>query len=340
MLSYRILNLGYIKEKTSEAIYNWGLGKEKILNVILPPYSSSAIFLKTIMSCVLSGKRVLYITGEAEENIELLGLIKRYTEFRDYSYIRNGFIPVNSLLVISNYRTAVKIKDKFDLVIYDDVRSFPEYNNYEIMDLTIKCVNDEGKLICCSIESIFKSQRDIILPVRDNKKPFPEPRYIITRIDIKKDIPFMVYDYLKFSLDNNRKVIIYVPGEDKVECVYNYLCNFKDSLAKNIMYYIKGRSDEKVLNNFVKVKKAVIVTDDYSDVYSDLRDIDVMVYFTDDERFNYKKLVYFCGKVGKSDPNRGEVIFLANVESEDMDRAKEITRSFNKEAWEMGLLNI
>lgn len=341
MFSHKTLNVGYEKEKVMENIYKWSLGKEKILNIILPPYSSSIIFLKTILAAVSREERILYITGEREENIEILNHIKRYTEFRDYTYIRKTFVSSNSKLVISNYRNAVRIMETFDLVIYDDIRSFPEYGNYEIMDLLIKCVSSNGKIIASSIESIFKSQRDIILPVRDNKKPMPEPRYIITRLDIKKDIPYMVYDYLNFSIARNRKVIIYVPDSERIQCVYKYLCNFKESLAKNILYFDKQESDDRILVNFMKIKKAIIVTDDYRDIYMDLKDVDVMVYFSNDKNYNYKSLVYFCGKVGRTEKtSRGEVIFLANEESSDMEKAKDITRYFNKEAWEMGLLNL
>jgi late competence protein required for DNA uptake (superfamily II DNA/RNA helicase) len=341
MLSHKTLNIGYEKEKSMESIYNWSLGREKILNIISPPYSSSIIFLKTILAAASREERVLYITGEQEEHIEILNHIKKYTEFRDYTYLRKAVLPSNSKLVISNYRNAVKITETFDLVIYDDIRSFSEYSCYEIMDLLIKCISSNGKIISCSIESIFKSQRDIILPVRDNKKPMVEPRYVITRLDIKKDIPYIVYDYLNFSIERNRKVIIYVPDRDRIQCVYKYLCNFRESLAKNILYYDKQESDDRILVNFMKIKKAIIVTDDFRDIYMDLKDIDVMVYFSDDKSFNYKNLVYFCGKVGRTEHiSSGEVIFLANEESSDMEKAKNITRYFNKEAWEMGLLNI
>lgn len=341
MFSYKTLNIEHEKEKSIESIYNWSLGKEKILNIISPPYGSSIIFLKTILAAALREERVLYITGEREENIEILNHIKKYTDFRDYTYLRKGFVPSNSSLIISNYKNALKIQETFDLVIYDDIRSFPEYTAYEIMNLLMKCVSSNGKIISSSIESIFKSQRDIILPVRDNKKPLAEPRYIITRLDIKKDIPYMVYDYLNFSIERNRKVIIYVPDNDRIQCVYRYLCNFKESLAKNILYFDKAESDDKILVNFMKIKKAIIVTDDYRDIYVDLKDVDVMVYFSDDKNFSYKKLVYFCGKVGRTEHiSSGEVIFLANEESSDMEKAKNITRYFNKEAWEMGLLNI
>lgn len=341
MITYKTSSFVNYNEKVSESIFNWCLGKERALNIISPPYNSPSIFLKAIMYFLERNKRVLYITGEDEEDIKILNSIKKHTNFRNYTYVRNSFVPANSSLIICNYKNAVRLKDKYDLVIYDDINSFPQYHSYEILDLIIKCMDDNGRTICFSVESIFKNVRDIIIPTRSNKRPIAEPRYVITRIDLNKDMPYMIYDYLNFSVENNRKVIIYLPDSERVHNIFSYLYNFKSSLSKNIMYYIHGESDEKLLYNFSTMKRAILVTNDFKERLISLKDTDVVVYFADDTIFDYKKLVYFCGKVGRSETLRAaEVIFLANSISEDMDKAKDIIRYFNKEAWELGLLNI
>ncbi len=341
MITYKTSNFVSYKDKVSESILNWSFGREKALNVIAAPYSSPVIFLKLIFHYIGLSKKVLYITGESEDNIQILSQIKKYTDFRDYSYVRNSLAPINNMLSVCNYKNAVRLNERYDLVIYDDISSFPEYNNFEVMDLVIKCAKDDGKIVIYALEGIFKNQRDIIIPIRDNKRPLIEPRYVLTRIDLNKDMPYTIYDYLNFSVDNGRKVVIYLSGCNGVYSVYSYLLNFKSSLSKNIMYYIHGESDEKVLYNFSKIKRAILVTNDCKDRFVSLEDTDVVVYCADNMYFNYKKLVYLCGKAGRSDKLRAsEVVFLANSESDDMDKAKNIIRYFNKEAWEMGLLSL
>lgn len=341
MISYKTSSFANYREKVSTSIYNWTLSKEKVLNVIIPPYNDLEILSEVIIAYTQKNKKVLYITGENEESIFIQNAIKKNSSFRDYTYVRNNFVPQNSLLYICNYTNALRLKEKYDLVIYDDIHSFSEYNNYEIMDIIIKCSKPEGKVICLAVEGIFKNSRDIIIPVRSNRKPLCEPRYVITKIDLNKEIPYIIYDYLTFSVENDRKVVIFLPEAEKVRTVFEYLQNFKSSLSKNIMYYIEGESEDKLLNNFEKIRKAILVTDDYKERYEKLEDTDIIVYFADDVSFDYKKLVYFCGKGGRSDKLRStEVIFLANSESYDMDKAKDIMRHFNKEAWERGLLNI
>lgn len=342
MLTFKTSSFASFNDRISESILNFSYSKEVALNVIAPPFCSPSIFLKIIFNFIEANKKVLYITGEKEENIQILSSIKKQTNFRFYSYIRNNLIDNNTLLTICNYVNASSVKDKYDLVIFDDINSFPKYKNHEIMDILIKCAKESGKVICFSIEGIFKGQREILIPIRSNKRPLPEPRYVITRIDLNKEMPFMIYDYINFSVENNRKVVVYIPSDtEKLHNVFSYLCNFRSILSKNIMYFISGESDERILYNFSRIKKAILVTDDYKDRNISLDDTDVIVYFSDDIFFDYKKLVFFCGKVGRSDKLKAsEVVFLANDETYDMDKAKNIIRYFNKESWEMGLLNI
>jgi late competence protein required for DNA uptake (superfamily II DNA/RNA helicase) len=179
------------------------------------------------------------------------------------------------------------------------------------------------------------------LPVKDNRNPIVEPRTILTRINLNKDIPFVIYEYLKWSMDCDRRVVICVPDEEKIENVYFYMNNYCRNLSKNIICLTKGKVNKKLIANFEKMKKAVLITNDFEQVFYDINDSDVMIYFASHPEFDYKKFIYFCGSVDQGEKSwKGEVIFLANEETEDMEKAKSITRNFNKEAWDLGLLRI
>lgn len=329
------------KDKLGNSILNWVRGNERFLNVISLPYNSSEIFLKSIQDYIKRGKNVLYITNEESGNINILEVIKKHTNFRDYTYIRNEKTNLHSRLKVSNFVNASVIDEKFDLIIYDDIRSFPIYNKYEILNLLDKLSKNDTKFISYSIENILKGGREISLPVKDNRSPIIEPRTILTRININNDIPFVVYEYLKWSMDCERRVVICVPDEEKIENVYFYINNYCRNLSKNIICIPRGELTRKLIANFEKMKKVVFITNDFQQVFSGINNLDIMVYFANSPKFNYKKLIYFCGSVGRGEKDwKGEVIFLANEETEDMEKAKNITRNFNKEAWEMGLLRI
>ncbi|MDP4177293.1 MAG: hypothetical protein Q8900_03015 [Bacillota bacterium] len=341
MSTFKITNNMGDKVNFSKEIINWCNCKEQILNVISPPYSSSLIFLDVIMKYLKEGKKVLYITGEREDNIEIIETIKRTTDFKNYSYSRNGGRLINSNLLIANLEMAVKIKEKFDLTIIDDIRSFSKYNSCEIMEFIINRCNYAYKTICYSVESIFKNATEIEFPVRKNAMPIPEPRIISTRIDITKDIPYVIYEYILWSMEAGRKIVIFTFDKEAILALHEYLSRFKNQLCNNIISYIKNDSEKKVVLNFAKMKKSILITNDFDEPDLSIHDVDVIVYYADDERYSVKNLLYFCGKVGRGEKsNRGEVIFLGNVVTDSMEKAKNITRHFNKEAWEMKLLEI
>ncbi|WMJ79658.1 hypothetical protein RBU49_12345 [Clostridium sp. MB40-C1] len=326
-------------KKISHQILEWSFSKERYLNIISPPYISTDIFVELILNFIKQSKKVLYITNENDSDVEIIEKIKKESKFRGYTYLKQNSKFEESLLIIAKHEMVDKLNCKFDLVIYDEIKNFSEYTAYEIIDIMNSKAHDDTKLVTCFIEKIFENKRGIVLPVRNNVYPLIEPKFISTRVDINKDIPYVIYEYLEWSLKiNSQKVVIYVPSEDKVDKVYKYLALYCNKMNKNILSFVENKSNKKILNNFLKMKEGLLVTNDF---YSDISNSNVMVFFADDTVFDYKKLVYISGKVGKKEKNpKGEVIFLGNCETEDIDKARNITRNFNKEAWEMDLLRI
>lgn len=329
------------KFSLGEEIVRWSQSKEKALNVVSLPYNSSAVFVQVILSYCRNRKRVLYITAEDEKNIDILNCLKKYSSFREYSYIRSSGNYADAALMIADFRHALDLDIKFDLVIYDELKSLPMHHNYEIADLAIKCVKPEGKIIVYCIDDIFRKSREMIIPAADHGYPIIEPRIITTRVDIRKDIPFVIYDFLNWSINSNKDVYIFVPDSDKAISVTGYLLEYKKDLGKSIVCFTLRENSKQMFTNTLKGRKSIIVIPVEEAAGINIVNADIMVYFADDKNFDYKKLVHFCASAGRGEAfNRGEVIFLSNEETQDMEKAKNITRNFNKEAWELGLLNI
>lgn len=332
-------------ERISNYIENWlHYSSEQFLNVITVPHNSSLIFIKAINSYINKGKKVLYITNEREEYIDILNNMRKYTVSKNYTYLRSNKIELQKNLIISNYKNALNIGDKFDLVIYDDVRSLPVYTQDEIIHIMARSCKERGKYIIFSVESIFKNKREILFPICDNRMPIIEPRIIVTKINLNSDIPYNIYEYLKWTIEYEKKAIIYVPDKDKLSNVFRYLSVYFKDINRNLFYFFKGSEDLKTIFNFMKMKRGIIITDDFKEktyIITEDRKTNEIVFFADDYAFNYKKLVYFCGESALIKKNiMREVIFLGNEETEHMDKAKNIIRNFNKEAWEKGLISI
>lgn len=329
------------KKKMASNITEWGRGHGKYLNVISLPYNTTSLFIKIIEEYIHVGKKIIFICNCYHGEVDIIDNIKKHTEIKKYTHYRGNSELVDTSLTVANHYNAENIETKFDLVIYDDITSIPYYDKDQIVELMEKLARPEGKLISYSIESIFPKEEEIILPIRDDCKPLSEPRFIKTRIDLNEDIPYVIYEYINWSIKKDRNIIIYAPDSEKASNVYNYFNNFHRNICKGINSFIGGCEDKNPLYNFLVKKGEILVTEVYDVLCTDLKNIDVMVYFSEDPLFTYKKLVFICCKVSGVDiKEKGEVILLASSYTNEIEKAKKIIRDFNKEAWETGLLNI
>jgi hypothetical protein len=62
--------------------------------------------------------------------------------------------------------------------------------------------------------------------------------------------------------------------------------------------------------------------------------------FSDNERYNYKKILYICGQIRNINQKLPEVLLVSNDVSNDMDKAKNMARDFNKKVWEKRLMEL
>lgn len=342
MVFYAKLNLSKEKDEISKEILRCSLDSKKRIDVVSVFYNSSDLLLETIIAYANDQKNILYITNEDELSIDIIYFIDTFSNLGGNAYCpKTNYSSVNEYLHICNHENALKIEEKFDLVIYNDIRSFPKYNKQQIKKILLKMCRPDGVAIAYSVENVFNESVPIILPLKNNKIPIIEPRIITTRINLSVEIPLVVYEYLNWSIISNRKVIIFTPDEEKAIAVFEYLSNFKEELSENLFIFISEKSDADILIKFMNNDKGIIVTNDFEESYLEFHAVDVIVYFADDIKFNHKQLLYLSSKVGRYENiQRGEAIFLANAETKQMDKAKNIARKFNKKAWEKGLLNI
>lgn len=342
MLFYAKLNLSKEKDEISKEILKCSLNSKKRIDVVSMFYNSSDILLETIIAYANEKKNILYITNENQRSIDIIYFINKFSNLGQYVYSsETSYGSVNEYLHICNHENALKLQEKFDLIIYNDIRSFPKYTKQQIKKVLLRMCKANSVAIAYSVENVLSEGTPIMFPLKNNNIPIIEPRIITTRINLSMDIPLVVYQYLNWSIISNRKVIIFTPDEEKTIAVFEYLSNFKEKLSENIFLFISKKSDADIKVKFMNEDEGIIVTNDFEESYLEFHSIDVIVYFADNVKYNHKQLLYLSSKVGRYESiQRGEAIFLANVETVQMDKAKNIARKFNEKAWERGLLNI
>ncbi|WP_163195699.1 hypothetical protein [Clostridium thermarum] len=325
------------RERIVKAILNWSRENEKALNIITVPYSKCNIFEELIFKYLSEGKTILYIVND-DIGINYIVDILKKRSFTEYcsNMERIKRVRENKQLVIAAVYCVLSLQSSYDLVIYDDTSSLSKLSRLEILDL-LSYFYKSSRIICRSIESIFQNAPCIEVPPLEESKPLIEPRIITTRLDLSKEIPTVIYDYLMWSLSCQRNVIVLTADEEMSERVYQYLLNIKDELLTNI--FLAKDIKNRELQYFLNKRRGIIVVHNQNIIKLKLSNTDFIVYHAESRVFEYKKLVYICSKASSIlQGNLGEVILLSNDISRDMENCRDIIRRFNKHIWDIGLV--
>ncbi|MGL5354844.1 MAG: hypothetical protein ACRDA5_16250 [Clostridium sp.] len=318
-------------------INQWYKKKSKILTITTSPYNSTLIFTSIISEIIRNDGKILYIWGNEFENKDLVNNIKLKRENLTYGFLKSG--KDNLDITFTSFTNVINIKGNYELCIIDDISTFSLMSKENVVELVEGMYLYSKRIIIYSLEKIVAMGERLEISQMICKTPFVEPRIITTRINLEEDIPYALYDYLKWFKDNKRRVAIYVPSIDKIKKVYEkYNQILKDDNAR-VITLSRGESTkalEKAVN--MKDRAIFIVTNNYGQYLNNIKNLDVVVLFADSSFYSYKKILYLCAEAGKDNEKTGEVLMVSKEISEDMDIAKTMSRDFNKKIWEKGLL--
>ena len=339
MLDNKLINLKEFNNCTSK-ISKWYNKQSKILSIVTNPYNTSLIFLNIIKSLIKEKSKILYVWNGEGYNRELIESLKKDGLSFKYSYMEEK--EVNDNLVFVNFKNIRNIKGCYDLCIIDDISKYSTFSKEEIREYIEYLYIYSKRIISYSIEKIINMGTSFNISDLIRRKVFIEPRIITTRVKLDEDMPYTLYDYLMWFKSNNRKVIIYAPNEEKINKIFNYYTNELKIKDIKIIKFLKNNTVKDIEYIYkIKNKSVFIITNNIREYSKGESGIDIVVLFADESFYNYKKIIYFCADVGKNIKNKniGEVLLVGKDISEDMDLAKDMTRGYNKNIWERGLLS-
>ena len=318
----------------SRRIYSWYKSGIKTLSISTCPFNTNTIFVDIVSYFVSERKKVLYISDEGYQEKKLLdGLSNKYKHMT-YCKLESGLGECDINFV--KYKHINNIEGNYDLVILDDISNFSTIDNRKLRDIYNFIISKSERIIVYSLEEVTMLGDKIECTPIVTKKPFIEPRVINTRIDLNKDIPYILYDYIKWFKDNKRNLVIYVPNSEALENVYEYYSN---KLKLNKVQIKKVYKDKNNKINVLKVKdKATFIITDFKEISLEGTNIgDAIVLFADSDEYSYKQLMYICGQISKTLSKTSEILFVANEVTNTIDKVRDVSRDFNKMLWEKGL---
>lgn len=319
-------------------IIQWHNKKIKTLSIVSPPYNDISIFIPIILEILQDkDKKILYIWNGEKSNKALLGSLKEKNTKFTHNYITSGKCSEN--LVFTNPKYIEEINDNYDLIIFDDISEFSEITKQEIAIKYLWLIHISKKVILYTIEKALNIGEYVEVSYIYPKKPFCEPRVIQTKVDLKKDIPYMLYDYLKWFIDNRETTIVVVPEYKKMKCVYDYYLN-KLKLKNCKIYLARNDNRQKIFNEVLnlKDKSIIIITDSINLEIMEYKRVNIVVLFADNRKFTYKKLIYLCGREINLGEKSSEIIFVLNEITQEINTVRNVARGINKRIWENSYL--
>ena len=318
------------KELSDKIYYFYKERSEKSLQVVTIPYRGFEIF-KNLIRQVHTRDRVLIITDEDEETGYLQKLLR--DENINYSYLEDISNLDVSGLIICNFDLAKVISERdntFDLIIFDDINSFPKHNLEQINEISQKLEKVCRKYILYSFEEVLKDRRVLYYPVNKLGGYITQPRFVLSNLNMRNDISNSVYDYIEYFYVNKFKVIIYVTDESVINGMVTAIKRINPRIVNNL-YRLENNLTYEIRDLLNQEERAVIIFADKMRDYKEFgTDFQFIVAEAFHETYNYRQFVFLCARNNIEGKKNGEVLLVAPKVTEHMERAKKITMGFNK----------
>ncbi|MCX7904526.1 MAG: hypothetical protein N2486_08430 [Caloramator sp.] len=332
-LGYKVPKLKDVKENAALDLLDFVKSKKSNGLIFSAPHSFSIdILYHSFYEVLKNGGKILYVTSFNEVYGALENLKSTFYN-KKISIIHDKFEDFrNNDIVISYKSNYVPFYKAFDLVILNDI--YRAFSNERIIHFAAKkACKDRGKfIVACINPERYKgfSFEVIFLPYIYGNHLIPEPRIEISKA-LREGyyLPDFALDTLRWSVKDASKTIVFLPKRMQISVILDYL--IMEGINKNQIEYTSD------FLTFLKGTKKIYLTSDYSIAKNFSENVNVIVLNAHNECYEEDILVYLSAlaSLGKN-KKVGEVLLVAENETEGISLAKKCIRSLNKAAWEKG----
>ena len=297
----------------------------KALNLVSVPYRGIEP-LAALLSQTLKTGRILYITGPAAPEDAVTTWLNR----AGVSW--SGEEDPASQVVVRDFDGALLAKGHYDLIIYDDLNSFPIHRKASMQEMLSYHYGRSRRILAYSMEPVFQGVPTLELPLKEDHSFVTEPRFLDLKTDIRTSIPSSLYEYIDFFHNDRRPVIVVVPDQATAEGMAAYLCRVNPVLADHI-HPIDDLTDDQVAQ-LIGNGSTILFSTGMRELRMIPRNLEFIVIHSEEARHEYRQFVFLCLRAGLCDEINGEVILVSPEMTYDMDRTKVLTQNFNRVIWE------
>ena len=306
-----------------------------------------------VIEVVLSqGGRVCLASPRIDVCLELLPRIRAAFTQVDCILLYGGRDEIfrYTPIVISTTHQLLRFREAFDLLIVDEVDSFPYVHSESLHYAVHKAVKENGKLIYLTATPDAQLKRDIatqkvnttILSARYHRYPLPEPEFVwigdwYQAIQQRNTSSVLWRRIIHFIQIDGAK-LIFLPHIDLAEQLYEWITQVlpqypiacvhsKDSKRKEKIHQLREETLEVLITTTI-LERGVTFTNCH-----------VFVVGSEHRQFNASTLVQISGRVGRRpDYPMGTLIYGHYGKTLAMREARRDIQRMNQRARSEGLL--
>lgn len=255
-----------------------------------------------------------------------------------------------SPICISTTHQLYRYKEAFDLLIVDEVDSFPYVNDSNLHWAVKRAVKQNGKLVYltatpdAALEKSIKNKEvfPLVLPARFHRQPLPEPDFIWIgnwrKAIQKKDLNSKLYGSLQKFAQVPGSKLIFMPNIALAEDLYQWLSN-QWTLPMAVVHAQDPLRKEKV-QSLRESSIDLLITTTILERGVTFPQCQVFVVGAEHAQFNKSSLVQISGRVGrKKEFPDGVLIYGHYGKSKSMIKARKEIQRMNQLAQLRGLID-
>ena len=331
-----VLKLGYSLSKDQEKlskqiVANYKNKIDTLVNAVCGAGKTELIYA-VMAYCLSLGKSVAFAVPRRDVVIELSQRIHMVFPNNSIVSVYGGHTEkLNADIVVLTTHQLYRYEKYFDLIILDEIDAFPFKDNKLLRSMFFRAI--KGNIVMMSatpskdvIEFFSKKNKAILeLNTRFHKHPLPVPK-VVNRIGVFK-LPFLIMK-MKEYINQNKKVFVFAPTIAKCEFLFRIIKIF---VKNGTFVHSKCKDRSKKINSFKKGELDYLVTTAVLERGVTFKDLQVIIYDADNELYNSQTLIQIAGRVGrKIDAPEGEVIFLVNKTTSEINEAISTIKSKNR----------
>ena len=325
-----------MKTEKRMQLFSWyETSQEKAINMKTVPYMGIEPVRDLVEKVLKENGRVLYITGEDKDRV-LIVRAMRDRGIDSISVHQDLEINEKESLVICDYLQALRVREEYDLVIYDDVNSFPIHKKPEMQHLIGFIFTKCRKVVAYSFELVFMGMDVIEVPMAGKSGFVSEPRVLETRLNLDEFVPTSVYEYLLWFVFEKKKVLFVTTNKKVKKKVARFLTKIDESLESCI--YDVDEIGTKTMRELCSdhTKSHIFITDNLDDYVDMETNFEIIIHGADASRYSYRELIFLCLRSGYYDEMNGEVLMICQNVTRDIEKTRDLARHYNKVLWDEG----